>query len=154
MQHFDAEVERLAQKKKTLAHHIAWNDLPEDDKFMKLPSSRRRLINTVGMIAYRAETAMASLLCNFDGTLPFSDARSLLQSLFTTHADLLPDTTNGILEVRLHTASTPVANRRLATLLEQLNERETIYPETNMKMFFSLMNHPDSKLETVPPDFP
>ena len=107
---------------------------------MKLPSSRRRLINTVGMIAYRAETAMASLLCNCDNQLRFSDARSLLQALFTTHADILPDTTNKVIEVRLHTASTPAANRRLAMLVEQLNETETIHPGTNLKMLYSTVN--------------
>lgn len=142
MQCFDAEVDSLARKKKTLAHYITWDELPEEEKFMKLPSSRRRLINTVGMIAYRAETAMASLLCNCDKQLPFSDARSLLQALFATHADILPDTTNNIIEVRLHTASTPAANRRLAMLVEQLNETETTYPGTNLTMFFSLMNYP------------
>lgn len=140
MEQLAIEVERHAEKKKKLARHITWQELPEEEKFMKLPNSRRRLINTIGMIAYRAETAMASLICNADKKMPFSDARALLQALFVAHADLIPDMENDTLEIRLHSASTPIANQRLATLCEHLNETETVYPGTNLKMLFRSTN--------------
>ncbi len=139
---FTRDVERLAREKKESPHHITWDQLSEKDKFMKLPGSRRRLINTVGMVAYRAETAMASLMCGDDKKLSMSAARAILQDLFVTPADLTPAPDANMLEVRVHTASTPASNRRLATLFERLNETETLYPGTDSKMVFKCLNQP------------
>ena len=151
---FAREVDRLAQEKKDTAHHITWDQLSEEDKFMKLPGSRRRLINTVGMIAYRAETAMASLMCGDDKKLSMSAARAVLQDLFVTPADLTPTPDGATLEVRVHSASTPASNRRLATLFERLNETETTYPGTDLKMVFKCLHPPPENTQTVPPNLP
>jgi len=37
--------------------HLEWKDHPEESKFERLSPSRKRLLDTVKMIAYRAETA-------------------------------------------------------------------------------------------------
>lgn len=143
MEHFRDEVKRLVQSKKDTAHHTTWAELPEEERFMRLPKGRRRLINTVGMIAYRAETAMASLITGNEKTFSMADARAVLQDLFVTPADIIPSPEQGTLEVRVHTASTPASNRRLAALFKHLNETETIYPETDLKMIFKCL-HPSS----------
>jgi len=151
---FSREVERLAQEKKDVPHHITWKQLSEEDKFMKLPGSRRRLVNTVGMIAYRAETAMGSSMCGDDKKLSMSAARAILQDLFVTPADLIPTPDANRLEVRVHGASTPATNRRLATLFERLNETETIYPGTDLKMVFKCLHPPPEKSQMVSPNLP
>jgi predicted nucleotidyltransferase len=38
--------------------HIAWAQLEEEDRFQRLLPGRRRLLDTIRMIAYRAETAI------------------------------------------------------------------------------------------------
>jgi len=136
------EVERLAGEKKDTKHHITWDELPEEDKFMRLPEGRRRLINTVGMIAYRAETAMASLMAGSDSSLSMADARAVLQDLFVTPIDLIPVPDENTLQIRVHSASTPATNRRLESLLKQLNETETIYPGTDLRMTFNCLHPP------------
>ncbi len=45
-------------------------------------------MDTVRMIAYRAETSMANLVK--DQTTDMAAARSLLQDLYVTEADILP----------------------------------------------------------------
>lgn len=142
MQELEAEIESLAERRRNTDKHVAWEDLPEADKFMKLPGHRRRLLNNVGMIAYRAETAMASLLCQARPALDLSAARALVQALFKTAADLHPDPDAKTLDIRLHTPSTPAAARALRGLFARLNETETTYPGTDLTMIFRLPDTP------------
>lgn len=142
IQRYEAEVDDLAGKKRGTPHYITWDDLPEGEKFMKMPSSRRRLVNTVAMIAYRAETALASLMQSDFPAVTSSKARAILQDLFKRAADILPNYENDTLRIRVHGASTPADNARLSKLLEQLNHTETTFPQTNMKMTFELIQNP------------
>jgi hypothetical protein len=74
-----------------------------------------------------------------EGTdVDLSAARRLLQDLFVCEADIIPDYQNHILLVRVHNASRPAANRSLARLFEQLNQTETIYPDTNLRLVYEL----------------
>ncbi len=114
--------------------HILWSALPAEERFKKLPSSRRTLINTIGMICYRAETAQAVILMETQASL--SEGRALLQDLFTTPVDLLPDPSEKLLHIHLHTAATPKRNRQIAHLLNHLNQTHTLYPGTELEMRF------------------
>ncbi len=61
IQHLEHEIgERKAKLKKT-PHYITWDALEGTEAFQQLVPGRKRLLDTVKMIAYRAETAM--LLC-------------------------------------------------------------------------------------------
>ena len=126
-----------AQLKQT-PKHITWGKLEDKDKFNRLLPGRKRLMDTVRMIAYRAETAMAAMLLG--PTVDMSDARRLLQGLFVTDADLLPDMENNRLLVRIHNASTPADNRSIASLLEELNKAEINFPGSNLRLVYDLVN--------------
>ena len=65
-----------------------------------LASSRKRLLDTVKMVAYRAETAMVGIVR--ESLRRSDDGRSLIQDLFRQDADLLLDESQGRLEVRVH----------------------------------------------------
>jgi len=135
--------EMLSVLKKT-PKHITWAELEDKDRFNRLLPGRKRLTDTVKMIAYRAETAMGLLLKG--SAFDLSDARSLLQALFVTEADIIPDVGSKTLLVRIHGASTPAANRKLTELFELLNETETKYPGTDLKLFYELATRNVSKL--------
>ena len=133
----------LAQIKanlKTTPKHITWGELSDTDKFRRLLPGRKRLADTVRMVAYRAETAMVGIVAG--PKLSTSAARRLLQDLFVTSADILPDPENGILRIRVHSASRPSANRSLSALFEKLNETETLYPGTQLKLIYELIGEP------------
>lgn len=89
------------------------------------------------MIAYRAETAMVRLLVG--QTVDSAADRRLLQNLFVTEADVLPELENGLLRVRVHSASRTAANRALAQLFDRLNETEVQYPGTDMRVCYELV---------------
>lgn len=126
MQHFDIDI--------LLDYGVT--EFPEKDKFLCLVPGRKRLMDTIRMIAYRAETAMVGLITG--PTVDSSDARCLLQDLFLTEADILPDAENALLNICVHSASRPAANRTLAQLFEHLNNAQVKYPGTELKMAFEL----------------
>jgi transposase len=144
IEHFERELADLKTKLKETEKHICWEQLEKQDKFTRLLPNRKRLMDTVRMIAYRAETAMVSLLTG--PTVDSSAARGILQDLFITEADILPDPTVKRLRIRIHSASRPATNRALLKLFQNLNEAEVEYPGTDMKMFYELSGFtaPDS----------
>ena len=132
----------LKAKLKQTSKHITWGELDEKDKFLRLLPGRKRLMDTIRMIAYRAETSMVGLLTG--PTVDSSDARSLLQNLFQTEGDVLPDLENQQLNVRVHGASRPAANRALVQLFDHLNSAQVKYPGTELQMVFELGGHTTS----------
>lgn len=142
---------RLSELKAELKRtdkHIDWKELNEKEKFYRLVPGRKRLMDTIRMIAYRAETAMVNLITG--PTMDSPDARSLLQGLFLNEADILPDPANEKLNIRVHGASRPAANRTLARLFDNLTQAEIKYPGTELTMTFELGGYtPQNQAEGV-----
>ncbi len=136
IEQFEHELEEVKRRIKETPKHISWGELEEEDKFQRLRPSRKQLIDTIRMVAYRTETAMAGQLRS--KTVDTTAARQLLIDLFTTEADILPDKEKKILCVRIHGASRPAANRALEQLLTKLNEAEVTYPGTDLRMIYEL----------------
>jgi len=136
IQHVEHDLAVIKMKIKETPHYITWEELGDDDTFQQLVPGRKRLLDTVKMIAYRAETVMAGLLKG--PTIDTPAARRLLQDLFKTEADILPDAENKILRIKVHGASRPAANKALRLLFEELNEAKIIYPGTDMRVIYGL----------------
>lgn len=139
IQNYEYDLDALKLKVKHINKHIAWEELKGKDQFCRLLPGRKRLMDTVRMIAYRAETAMVGLLIgeNVDS----ASARRLLQDLFVSEADILPDLETKQLKIRVHNASRPAANRALFPLFEKLNEAEVIYPGTDLRIVYEIGGH-------------
>ena len=136
IENIEYQLEELKVKMKQTDKHIKWGELDEKDRFLRLLPGRKRLMDTIRMIAYRAETAMVGLITG--SRVDSSDARRLLQDLFTTEADILPSPEAGQLNIRVHSASRPAANRALAQLFEHLNNAQVKYPGTEMRLIFEI----------------
>ncbi len=52
----------IDDKLKTTPSHLAWDELPEAEKFQRLAPSRKQLVDTVKMIAYRGTRVLASIV--------------------------------------------------------------------------------------------
>jgi transposase len=136
IEQFEHELTDINSKLKTTPSHLAWDKLPETEKFQRLAPSRKQLVDTVKMIAYRAETALASIVR--ESLARTDDARSLLRDLFRSEADLLPDLEQRVLRVHVHPMSNPRSNRAIAHLLEHLNAAEFTYPGTSLQLVYSI----------------
>ncbi len=136
IQNLEHQLIEMKAKIKVTSKHITWGQLEQEDKFLRLLPGRKRLMDTIRMIAYRAETAMVGLITG--PTVDSSAARSFLQHLFVTEADILPDPENEQLKIRIHSASRPAANRAIVQLLDNLNSAEVKYPGTEMRLVYEL----------------
>ena len=128
----------LKQKRKATKKHIAVSELPEIDRFKVLAPRRKAFINTIAMIAYRAETAM-SVIMRGAMARP-DDARSLLRDIYTQDADIIPDNKQETLTVRLHHLTNRMSDNAARQLAEHLNESDTLYPGTNLKLRYELVS--------------
>jgi len=134
----EKDVDELKAQRKDTTKHIPLSDLPQQEQFQQLAPTRKQFLDTIKMIAYRAETAMAAVLR--DQLAHANEARSLLRELFTTEADLIPDQSAGTLTVRLHHLTNPLSDRAILALAKELNDAETLYPGTNLRLVYELVS--------------
>lgn len=132
-------LESLKEKRKATPKHISFLDLPPDEQFTQFSPTKKQMIDTIKMIAYRAETSMAELLK--ESMSKPDEARSLLRNLFTMEADLLPNETDQTLTVQLHHFTNPMSDKIIQSLMNHLNQTETLYPGTNLRMIFKMVSN-------------
>ena len=132
----DLEIEKLKQERKNTAHHIPVKSLSEEDRFSRLRTERKHFIDTIKMIAYRAESSLASLLR--EHIARSDDARALVRQMFDTEVDLIPDLATNTLTVRLHHLTQAAHDQAIEPLLAELNATQTIFPGTRLALIFKL----------------
>jgi predicted nucleic acid-binding Zn-ribbon protein len=132
------DLDELKSQRKALKHHITIAELPEEERFKQLSTQSKLLIDTIKMVAYRAETAMAQMAR--ETMRREDDARSLLRALYSTEADLLPDENAGTLTVRVHHQANRCADEVIRHLCTELNQTETIFPGTNLRLVYALVS--------------
>ena len=136
IEHMQNEIQALKGERKDTARHISVDELPEEERFQRLSTPSKHLIDTIKMIAYRAETAMANLLRE---TMSHPDeARGLLRALYTSDADLLPDHNSGTLTVRLHHMANRSSDAAIQKLCNELNATKTQFPGTELRLVLKL----------------
>jgi len=140
---FEKELADLKTCRKQTVRHIALGELPEEDRFAQLAPTRKQFIDTIRMIAYRAETAMSIILR--DVLVRPDDARPLLREIFTSDADLIPNQEEKTLTVRLHHLTNSMSDKGARFLAERLNETEVEYPGTNLRLVYKLVS------DSIPP---
>ena len=123
--------------------HMLAGELSEPEKLQALPAALRQLMQTLRMLAYRAETCMAAALApELDNP---ETARSLLKALFQSDASLLPDPAAGTLTVRLLHQASRAQDAALAPLLAELNRTRTVFPGTQLRLVYEFPSSDDSQ---------
>jgi hypothetical protein len=88
------------RQRKQTPRQIPVHDLPQADRFTRLRTERKYFLDTIKMIAYRAETSMAATVR--EQLKRSDDARALLRQIYDTEIDLMPDLEAKTLTVHLH----------------------------------------------------
>lgn len=146
IQNYEQDSENLKEAVKKLPRRILYADLPEAQKFKGLESTPKLLLDTIRMVAYRAETAMASISSAF---LAAPDTvRSWIKALMTATADIIPDCGSKMLNVRIYPLGEERINRMALELFQTLNESETVFQGTDLVMHYSLLGG-DEKDATI-----
>jgi hypothetical protein len=132
----ETQIQELKAQRKETPRHIKVQDLPEAERFKKLSHMSKHFLDTLKMVAYRAESAMANSLRQH--MKKQDEVRVVLQALYTAEADLLPDYANKILKVRLHHSPRVHTDTILRELCEELNATETVFPRSELRLIFEL----------------
>jgi hypothetical protein len=130
------QIEQLKAQRKAIPKHIEIKDLPEQDRFQRLRAEKKHFIDTIKLIAYRAETALAQLAREKINRL--DDARSVIRQIFRTEVDLLPDQQNKTLTVRLHPMSTQAHDQVVHHICAELTATETVFPGTDLRLIYEI----------------
>ena len=130
------ERDKLKAERKPLPKRVPIGDLPEPERFQRLLPERKHFLDTIKMIAYRAETAMVSVLR--ERLARDDDARALLRHIFRNEADLVPDPFAKTLTVRLHHLAQNAHDVAARHLCQQLNATETIFPGTDLRLVYEI----------------
>ena len=129
------EEKRLVNERKKHPYKIPVGKMTEDQRYNKLKTESRHLQNIIKMICYRAETSMANVVGS-EYKKSKNEIRALIKSLIFTQADIDPDYELKTLTVTLYSLSTQRDNKAVANLCNLLNETETHYPGTDLKLIF------------------
>lgn len=136
IQQIERSLEILKKQRKAVPHHIPVKDLPESDRFTRLRTERKQFLDTIKMIAYRAETAMAATLR--EKLARFDDARALLRQIYNSEVDLIPNLSDKTLNVRLHHMTQAAHDAAVRYLCEELNATATFFPGTDLRLVYTL----------------
>jgi hypothetical protein len=143
LQAIEARQKQLAELKaarRQTPKHVTLKDLPEAQRFGQLRTDKKHLVDTIKLIAYRAETALVQIVR--ETLRRWDDARALVRQVLASAVDLRPDPANQTLTVRLHRLATAAHDQTLQHLCEELTATETAYPGTDLKLVYELVGEP------------
>lgn len=141
------DLEKAKASRKSVPHYIEVSQLPEEERFRRLSTPRKHFLDTIKMIAYRAETAMANFLRS-QMSRP-DEARCLLRSIYQTEADIYPDFADNTLTICIHHCANPVSDKQLQQLCEEMNETETTFPGTTLRLIYKLVAKENLRSQVV-----
>jgi hypothetical protein len=113
---------------------VTLKDLPEADRFTQLRTAKKHFVDTIKLIAYRAETALVHIVR--EKLQRPDDARALVRQVFNSTVDLCPNRQNKTLTVRVHPLTTVAHSQILEHLCAELTATETVYPGTDFRLVF------------------
>jgi hypothetical protein len=131
------EVTELKAQRKATKKHITYGELPEAARFDRLSTQSKHLLDTIKMITYRAETAMAQIM--HQKMARHDDARSLLRGIYNTEVDILPDQQAKTLTIQLHPLANQSSDEAIRHLCDELNATETMFPGTELRLIYKLV---------------
>jgi len=132
------EISVIKEKKILVERKITFSQLPENEKFTNAINERKHFLDTIKMIAYRSETAMANIIKK-EMSNP-EHAKVLLKQIYSSDANLKPDYNKKILTVELHRLNTWQEDKIVEFLCNELNQTETAFPGTDLVLFFKLVS--------------
>ena len=131
-------LDKLHAQRRALAERVEVRDVT-DGAVLKLATERKHLTNIIKMVAYQAESDLFALISPHYARCQ-DEGRTLLHELFQSTADI--SVVNGELFISLHPLSSPSRTSVVENLCKALNETETVFPGSEIKMRFSIQQRP------------
>jgi hypothetical protein len=132
---YNDEIKVLLAKRKDQPSRISIAEMQPQQRYNKLMIESKKLKNAIIMVVYRAESALYNTMSEFYKSTD-KEGRVILKEIFTSDADMIPDYKNHTLTIRLHSLSTPRANQAMKDLCAFVNQTETHFPLTNLRLVY------------------
>lgn len=136
IERLQAALDEFKQQRKQTPRQVPVQDLPESERFTRLRTERKYFLDTIKMIAYRAETSMASTVR--EKLKRSDDARALLRQIYHTEVDLIPDFGAQTLTIHLHHLTQAIHDTAVRHLCDELTATETLFPGTDLRLVYKL----------------
>jgi hypothetical protein len=140
IEQLQADLQKQKAERADVKHHLPLGQVPEAERFDRLSSGSKDLVDTIKLVAYRAETAMAHVVREALPQWRQEEERRLLQSLYASEADLIPNQAAGTLTVRLHYPANAMLAGAVQKLCEELTATETVFPTTKLRLVYQLVD--------------
>lgn len=137
IQAVQANLDQMRAERKAVSRKVTLDSLPEDQRPTQLAPLNKILTDAVKMIAYRAETALVTILRRH--LRKEDEARALVRELLVSSGDIEPDSVAKTLTVHIHRMANPAHDKAVAALLHELTEQQFRHPETGAKMIYTLV---------------
>jgi hypothetical protein len=131
------QLQQWVQERKLIAYHVPLKEIPESERFTKLPSVAKHFVDTIKLVSYRAETALVHIAR--EKMQREDDARALVRQVFQSSVNLIPNLKNNTLTVQIHPLTSQTHTQVLEHLCQELTATETEYPRTNFKLIFQCL---------------
>lgn len=126
---------QIIEQRSSIPPRIKIEQMPIQEKYNKLKTESKQLMNILKIICYWAETAVANILTeHLKGAT--DEKRMLVKQIIQSHADIIPDYENKTLTVVLYSLSAPRFNHAAIKLAELLSQTESIFPGSELKLIF------------------
>jgi len=134
IEQYKTEIEQIKKQKKDVPYKISYAELPENEKFDKVINQRKHFLDTVKLIAYRAETSLTNIIKHHMSH--DDEARILLKQIYKTDANIKVDKERNLLIVEIHKLAHWKDDKILEILCHEMNQTETKFPDTNLVLFY------------------
>ncbi len=122
------------RQRKETSRHLTLKELPEQERFTQLRTTKKHFVDTIKLIAYRAETALVQVVR--EKLARTEDARALVRQVLSSAVDLCPDPAQQTLTIRLHRLSSAIHDAALEHLCAELTATETSFPGTDLRLVY------------------
>lgn len=140
IQILEAQITTAKENRKNTERKITYSQLPEEEQFSNAINDRKYFMDNIKMIAYRSETSMYNLIRPKMNPHHADEGRQLLQQIYNSNADIIPDYQNKTLTVKIHNLNYHRHDEVLQFLCDELNETETEFPGTDLKLIYKLVS--------------
>jgi hypothetical protein len=133
-----ARVAQLFQQRRDVPKRVEVRDI-NDRALVKLATERKHLTDIIKMVAYQAESDLLALLRPHYARAE-QEGRTLLHELFAAAGDIR--ISDSELHVTLAPLSSPHRTHAAQALCERLDQTETVFPGSRLRMRFAVRPRP------------
>jgi len=134
----ETKIEQIKLQRKNVPKKITHSELSENEKFDSVINQRKHFLDTIKLIAYRAETALSNMAKEYMSHK--DESRILLKQIYKTDANLIVDHENQKLIVEIHSLTHWKDDAVLEKLCNAMNDTETKFPDSNLTLNYKMVS--------------